>query len=104
MLPSRGPPYWGRLEEGEVKRKMAINLMQASMAMHQSPRCKAKSKRTGQRCRSPAVRGWSVCRMHGARGGAPTGKAHGRYKHGGFTKDIIEALRMVRALAQLVRE
>src|SRR5262245_44487000 len=24
-------------------------------------------------CRAPAVRGWTVCRFHGARGGAPTG-------------------------------
>jgi hypothetical protein len=24
--------------------------------------------------RSPAVRGWQVCRMHGARGGAPKGR------------------------------
>jgi len=40
-----------------------------------TPRCTAKSKRTGKRCRTPAVRGWRVCRMHGARGGAP--KANG---------------------------
>jgi hypothetical protein len=33
----------------------------------------ARSKRSGQPCRAPAVRGWQVCRMHGARGGAPHG-------------------------------
>jgi hypothetical protein len=35
---------------------------------YRAPRCTAKSKRTGRPCRSPAVRGWKVCRMHGARG------------------------------------
>ena len=34
-------------------------------------RCSARSKRTGEPCRNPAVLGWSVCRMHGARGGRP---------------------------------
>ena len=33
------------------------------------PRCTAHSKRTGLLCKSPAVRGWTVCRMLGARGG-----------------------------------
>lgn len=42
-----------------------------------APRCRAKSKRTGLPCRSPAVRGYRVCRMHGARGGAPKGKKNG---------------------------
>ena len=28
------------------------------------------------------MRGWKVCRMHGARGGAPKGKRNGNYKHG----------------------
>jgi len=34
---------------------------------HAAPRCTATSKRTGKPCRAPAVRGWQVCRMHGAR-------------------------------------
>ena len=41
--------------------------------MHQALRCHAKSKRSGLRCQAPAVRGSSVCRMHGAGGGAPKG-------------------------------
>jgi hypothetical protein len=44
--------------------------------------CSATSKRTGHRCRAPAVNGWSVCRFHGARGGAPRGPSHGNFKHG----------------------
>lgn len=34
-------------------------------------RCTARSKRSGEPCRNPAVLGWDVCRMHGARGGRP---------------------------------
>ena len=36
----------------------------------------------GKPCRAPAVRGYQVCRMHGARGGAPEGKRNGNYRHG----------------------
>lgn len=53
--------------------------------MHLAPRCCAHSKRTGLSCRSPAVRGWRVCRMHGARGGAPSGHLNGNYRHGSRT-------------------
>ena len=42
--------------------------------MHQALRCHATSKRSGKPCRSPAVRGHSVCRMHGAGGGCPNGQ------------------------------
>jgi hypothetical protein len=43
---------------------MSDNPMQK---VHAAPRCRARSKRTGQRCKAPAVRGFRVCRMHGAR-------------------------------------
>lgn len=33
--------------------------------------CTATSKLSGERCKNPAVKGYDVCRMHGARGGAP---------------------------------
>ena len=35
------------------------------------PRCQAKSKRTKQQCRSPAIRGKRVCRIHGGRSTGP---------------------------------
>ncbi|SHM50536.1 hypothetical protein SAMN05444398_11930 [Roseovarius pacificus] len=57
--------------------------------MHRAPRCTATSKRTGLPCRNPAVRGWAVCRMHGARGGAKTGKAHPNWKHGERSQDAV---------------
>lgn len=68
--------------------------------MHRSPRCKARSKRSGLPCRNPAVRGWKVCRMHGARGGAKPGKAHPNYRHGARSKEAV-ALRAV--VAELTR-
>jgi hypothetical protein len=55
-------------------------------AFQKAPRCTAKSKRTGQRCKAPAVRGWNVCRFHGARGGAPKGKANAAWKHGHYSQ------------------
>jgi hypothetical protein len=79
---------------------MSINPMQSA---HAAPRCSARSKRTGQQCRAPAVRGFRVCRMHGARGGAPTGKQNGNYRHGGRTKEAIASMREVRELIRLVQ-
>jgi hypothetical protein len=45
-------------------------LRESKLPMHLACRCSATSKRSGLRRRSPAVRGASVCRMHGAAGGA----------------------------------
>ena len=79
---------------------MSINPMQKA---HAAPRCTAMSKRTKERCRAPAVRGWRVCRMHGARGGAPTGERNGRFRHGARTQEAINAARLVGALRRFVR-
>lgn len=68
---------------------------------HAAPRCTAKSKRSGQRCKGPAVRGWTVCRFHGAGGGSGPGKAHPAYKHGMRGQEWVE---MRKAICELVRE
>ena len=68
--------------------------------VHAAPRCAATSKRTGLPCRAPAVRGWSVCRMHGAGGGARPGKAHPNYKHGMRTKEWTEMRKLVNELVR----
>jgi len=75
--------------------------MNADYPFQKSPRCSATSKRTKQRCMAPAVNGWTVCRFHGARGGAPKGKANGSYKHGLYT-DGAKAER--RLLSELLRQ
>ena len=80
---------------------MTVNPMQSA---HDAPRCKAQSKRSGKTCGAPAVRGCRVCRMHGARGGAPTGKRNGNYRHGTRTKEAIQAVRLVNLLSRLARK
>ena len=84
--------------------KPAHNPMNARYPFQMSPRCTATSKRTGKPCLAPAVKGWKVCRFHGARGGAPTGERHGNYRHGEYAKEaqasraaIAELLRLARA-------
>ena len=72
--------------------------MNSALPMHRSPRCSARSKRTGERCRAPAVTGWRVCRFHGAGGGGPKGKRNGNYKHGLFTAEAVRARRTLSAL------
>jgi hypothetical protein len=68
--------------------------------MHRAPRCRARSKRNGKPCQSPAVRGKAVCRMHGAGGGAPAGNRNAR-KHGRYGRDAMEARRII---AELIRQ
>jgi len=63
--------------------------------MNLAPRCTARSKRTKVGCRAPAVTGWSVCRFHGAGGGAPRGEAHGMFRHGQFTCEAVASRRCV---------
>ena len=76
------------------------------------PRCQARSKRSGEQCRKPAMRGKSVCRTHG---GASTGPKteQGRKRcaaaktiHGRETRDIrlkrADKLRELRALEQMM--
>ena len=35
------------------------------------PQCQATSKRTGQQCKAPAIKGKKVCRFHGGRSSGP---------------------------------
>ena len=68
---------------------------------HAAPRCTATSKRSGERCKGPAVKGWHVCRFHGARGGHRPGKGHPSFRHGMRAQEWINERRM---LTELVRE
>lgn len=69
-----------------------------------APRCSAHSKRTGERCRAPAVRGWCVCRFHGAGGGGPKGPANGNWRGGAFTVEAIEERLVIAELIRATRE
>jgi len=77
--------------------------MNSALPMHLSPRCSARSKRTGERCRAPAVRGWQVCRFHGAGGGGPKGKRNGNYRHGLFTAESVQMRRHISTLIRASR-
>ena len=64
------------------------------------PRCQARTK-AGKLCRSPAVAGQRVCRMHGGKGsGAPHGERNGKWRHGG---DTLHAVALRKAAHRLVR-
>jgi len=72
--------------------------------------CTATSKRTGQRCGGQAVIGFTVCRLHGARGGPKTGEGKRRIalaqaKHGRRSKAGVaeqSASKRVRALLEKI--
>ena len=78
--------------------------MNRTYAFQTAPRCTATSKRTGNPCQAPAVRGWTVCRFHGARGGGPKGKRNGAYTNGLYTQEALEERRLVNELLRRVRE
>lgn len=74
------------------------NPMQPAQRLNSALRCSAQSKRSGKPCKAPAVNGWTVCRMHGAGGGAPSGKANGQWKDGRQSKAAVAIRRLVSAL------
>ena len=71
---------------------------------HAAPRCTATSKRTGVRCKGPAVRGARVCRSHGAGGGHRPGRAHPSWKHGMRAREWLDERRMLNDLVREARE
>jgi hypothetical protein len=62
--------------------KRDANLVNPVDRLRNAPRCHARAKSTGERCKCPAVNGWSVCRVHGARGGHVAGPGHPQWRHG----------------------
>ncbi len=73
------------------------NPIDPTQRLRDAPRCTAMAKSTRQRCCNPAKRGWSVCRLHGAGGGAPRGETHPNFKHGLRSKEV-ETLRKLASL------
>ena len=78
--------------------------MNREYSFQNAPRCAATSKRTKQPCRAPAVRGWPVCRYHGAGGGAPKGKQNGQCRQGLYTQEAIAERRAVSSLLRELRK
>jgi hypothetical protein len=75
-------------------------------------RCTAKSKRSGEQCKKPAMRGKAVCDFHGGRSTGPkteAGKARQRAavtKTGEYTKQAMEdgarSMRMLHGLEDAI--
>lgn len=80
-----------------------VNPMDPTQRLRHARRCSARSKRSGKPCQAPAVHGWAVCRMHGAGGGAPSGKANGNWKDGRRSLETLAIRRFVADLAALTR-
>lgn len=80
------------------------NLMSPVQRLRDAPRCRAKAKRTGERCKCPAVRGWRVCRVHGAGGGHKAGRSHPQWKHGGRSEECMEERRLINAIVRESRD
>lgn len=68
---------------------------------HTSPRCTAHSKRSGILCKNPAVRGWTVCRMHGARGGQPSGATNSQWTHGLRANEYTQERNLIAKLSRM---
>lgn len=66
--------------------------------------CTAHSKRTGERCRNAPVKGWRVCRMHGAGGGHPEGPSHPSWKHGLRSRAFIAMRKEIAILARETKQ
>jgi hypothetical protein len=78
------------LHRRDELRESAGALTDTLMQLETPMQCKAKSKRSGQRCKNYVVRGWEVCRMHGA--ATPRGRDAPSYKHGRYSKVVPEHL------------
>src|SRR3546814_20293177 len=92
-----------------VRMKQEFNTMpdkeKARTQFSTGPRCQERT-RSGQSCRSVAVKGKRVCRMHGGLSpGAQTGERTGDYHHGHETKEAIAPhKRVTRRLRKFGRE
>jgi hypothetical protein len=88
-----------------MRRKMGFNPMNKSrsnLPMHQSPRCRARTRR-GTECLCPAMKN-GRCRLHGGPNpGAPKGNKN-RLTHGFYSADSIASRREAARLLRMWRE
>jgi hypothetical protein len=85
-------------------KKSNVNPIDPAQRLRDAPRCHAKAKSTGQTCKAPAVKGWRVCRVHGAGGGAPSGRAHWNWKHGARSAEADFIRRLGAQMSRLFSE
>lgn len=68
-----------------------------------APRCLAKTRK-GTECQSPAMRGRRRCRMHGGTNSGPPKGNQNALKHGGYSAKTLQAVRLLKEMARLVRD
>lgn len=98
-----GKPLSATLPKGGVRMKSDTNPMNLVELMNNAPRCTAKSKRSGKPCKAPAVKGWTVCRFHGAGGGHGSGKANPAYKHGARSASTTAMRKVINDLVRMTK-
>ena len=81
---------------GPVKKEKFITTLGGRI---RCPRCQAKSKHSQQQCRSPAIKGKSVCKIHGGRSTGPKTQ-QGRNRCGAARKIHGRETRAIRAKRQ----
>lgn len=84
--------------------KVRNDPMQSEMAMHQAPRCGAKT-RDGSPCEAPAVRNSERCRMHGGTegsGGQPGNQ--NALKHGRYSKETLRVEEKMKEIFKQLKE
>ncbi|WP_405041295.1 HGGxSTG domain-containing protein [Phenylobacterium sp.] len=73
-------------------------------AARTSPRCGAQT-RSGPPCMAPAVNGKKRCRMHGGTNpGAPAGPANGNWRHGLYSREMLQMRRELNAARRGIRD
>jgi hypothetical protein len=82
---------------------MTNNLMHKQpLPMHLTPRCLARSKRSGKPCQSPAMPN-GRCRLHGGKSPGPPKGNRNAWKHGGRSAETTQLRRAMNLLARLAR-
>ena len=78
-----------------------------NIASGRTPQCKARSKRSLERCKNPAAYGCKTCRFHGARHpeSIKRGATHSQFQHGRETVEArqrrVEGMTRLRRLVDL---
>ena len=75
-----------------------------------APRCSATSKRSGMKCRAPAMRGRSTCYVHGGKSTGPRSKTglersrFSRWKHGRYSQEEVQRRRLMKKIRRQLKQ
>jgi hypothetical protein len=101
------------MAETKTKSHKSVNLPQGTISgrpdFRDMPKCQAKAKSTGQRCKNVAVKGKRVCYIHGGKStGAKTeqGKRRSKYarlRHGDYSAQVKRNRRTLMMLKRIAK-